>query len=341
MAQPTNVYDLINQDDNVREGISKMVSNISPTDVAFLEAISGPEETAQQKEYDWIDDADPPPADTAAVDGDLFVPNPVTKGTRFRNYLQIQKYGVSISRRAQQSDTVGGLGKLKKELRKYGRAARNSVNLTIQKNKIARVEDANTENQKYHAAGFPSYIETNLSLGAGGAAPADTNGLPTTASVQGTARKLSFTGLKRMIKECWEMGGDPSCVVMPAETMEAFTKFLYTNQDAAQIAQQFQDQGKKPTGPSTVVSSIKIVITAFGAFEFLMDRHIPDNQIYIIQKNKLSMCYYKGGKYWMSKMGMRGDMYETLLLVDFCLMVRSQKAHAVITANNPALAITD
>ncbi len=94
MAQPADTfdrYDLI----GVREDLSDVISNISPTDTPFMSNIG--KASCDNSQFDWQTDSLAAAAANATIEGDDTAAQAVAATTRYINYTQIYKKAFTIS----------------------------------------------------------------------------------------------------------------------------------------------------------------------------------------------------------------------------------------------------
>lgn len=107
MAQATNLFDIYDQSDNVKESVSKMITMISPQETPFLSSIKQSEK-AGSSIHEWLKESLADAADNFHLEGDEFTADGLVAADRLKNTLQISKKQIALSGRAVNSDTFGG-----------------------------------------------------------------------------------------------------------------------------------------------------------------------------------------------------------------------------------------
>ncbi len=106
MAQPSNLYDSIDNANSIKEDIQDIIYNISPDESPFLSSCK--KTTAKSTLHEWSTDTLRSSASNAHIEGDDSVATAITGVTRLNNRTQIFKDAIAIS------DTDEGLSKIAK-----------------------------------------------------------------------------------------------------------------------------------------------------------------------------------------------------------------------------------
>ena len=346
---PANLFDRYDSGNNVRESVSRMITMISPTDTAFLSMIPSSETVGNHK-HEWlVDELKAASTANAVRDGADFGAEAVTKADRRGNYLQISRKDIQISGRSQNADAFGRLGTMKYHIMKAAKELKRDVDAILTSPQIP-VAGNNTASSGAglpgKTGGFPVYLKTNVDYGGSYSAPTiPDDGIPSGSITAGTARALSMDTVLKTMRVTWENGGQPNCLVVPAVLKEGISKYLYTDGNP-RVAEVYADQGRNPpTKGATVQGSVSVFITDFGALDIVIDRWMPANAktttVFLVDKDKLKMAYFKGRKYIMEKIAKTGDSMKRSLLVDYALMVMDEKAHGIVGDINSTSPVAD
>ena len=167
--------------DNVREDLTDVIYNISPTEVPY-QANAG-RGNATNTLHEWqIDTLDPVDTANAAIDGADFGTDQSSPADRIGCFAQISIKYIAVSRRANIVNKAGRKSSLAYQIAKQGKALRRDVEAIACENQATLAGNSTTASL---TAGLGAWIATNTVRGAGGTDPTlsgGTFGQPTTAA---------------------------------------------------------------------------------------------------------------------------------------------------------------
>jgi len=357
MTQPSGTldrYDLNGDGDMVREDLTDIIYNISPTEVPFQQNIGRGK--AFSDYHEWVIDAlAAANASNAHIDGDDFSGDTLLPGNRVGNYCQIAKKDIVVSRRANIVRKAGRKSELAYQLAKAGRELRRDVEAILLSNQAGRAGNATLAPL---TAGLPAWIgafddTTNFeidtgyvsrgSLGADGSlsGTADQSGYPDTAATDGTHRALTEDGLLSIIKACYKNGADPTMILCGPTVKQLISKYLFGS--SARVATPYQDHGSRARSGVGVVGAVDVYVSDFGAIDIVPDRfvrsHTSDEcDLFVLDPEMLEVSYLDG--YKTETVAKTGDAEKRQVIVDFCLTVKHPVAHGVYADIDDDTAVT-
>ena len=199
--------------DNVREDLSDVISNISPTEVPFTSNAGKGKSSNTYKE--WLIDTLAAATDNVHIDGDEFAGNALGNADRVGNYHQISRKDLVVSRRANIVNKAGRKSEMAYQIAKAGKELKRDVELAATKRKVGAAGSASAGSE---SAGIPAWMRTNISRGANGTAPAlsgTTTGYPNAVGTAGTARGLTESGILKECRKAYDKGGILICLCCP------------------------------------------------------------------------------------------------------------------------------
>ena len=323
MAIATNTITRYDGYRAVREDLANVIYNISPVDVPFMSNIG--RENVKNTYTEWQTDALAAASTSNAVleGDDAVAADARTPTQRVGNYTQISRKVIEVSGTVEAVDKAGMRSYLAYEMAKAASELKRDMEATLTSNQIA-VAGNNTTARK--TAGLGGWIITNSYSGAGaGAAPVmssgsgNLDGYPATIAVAGTARAFTETLLKTAIQGVWAQGGDPKMVMVGPFNKTVVSGFTG-------IATRFRDV--KPGQQADIVGAADVYVSDFGSVTIVPSRFQPEGNAYIVDPEYASIGYLRNFR--TEELAKTGDNEKRMLIVEYGLKVRQQKALAAI-----------
>ena len=215
MAQPTNTFDTYDSVNAMREDLSDVIYNISPTETPFMSNAS--KGSATNTLHQWNTDSLSAVAVNAQVEGDNVDWDAISDGSRLTNYTQISLKSATISGTYDAVKNAGFGEQMAYQMAKMGKELKRDM-----ENAMIGIEQAKV-------AGNASTARKSASVGTwyGPASPTNNyskNGSPSavplgtgaTAIAGGTNRTYTEDLLKAGLKVAFDNGGIPDTVLMTA-----------------------------------------------------------------------------------------------------------------------------
>ncbi|MGU3496103.1 DUF5309 domain-containing protein [Xanthobacteraceae bacterium A53D] len=202
-----------------REELSDVVSRITPEDTPIYSDIS--KATCKSVHPEWETDELRPPKENKHPEGDEYAYDGITPPRRVGNYTQIFRDSFIISRTQETVDEAGNVQKRKYQKLKTGVALRKDVELGILTN------NGSVAGNVREFGALPTWMETNVSRGAGGANGGfDINTGLTVPSTNGTQRAFSKALLDDVMQQGYESGADFRNVYVSPYVKSVFVTFM-------------------------------------------------------------------------------------------------------------------
>lgn len=329
MAQLANTfdrYDLAANGDDIREQLSDVISNISPTDFPFMKML-GSGNTADSDKAEWLEDSyEDPNTNNAHVDGDEFEAEASNDTSRMSNYHQISKKQLLVSRRADKLKKAGRKRELAYQLSKKGYELKRDMESILTGNQAAL---PGSDTVAPRTATLGAWLRTNTDRGALGADPtlsSTTYGFPNAAATDGTVRALSETAILDTIQNCYREGGKPECIMVGVETKRRISNYLFGSD--SRVATQYQDFGKNPSGGVTSVGAVDFYVSDYGKFEIMPNRFSRERDVWILDKERWDVSFID--KFLIEELDQSGDARKRHIISDYGLICRSENASGVV-----------
>lgn len=312
MTQVANTHDSYDMK-SIREDLSDVIYNISPTETPFLSACA--KVSASNTLHEWSTDSLRAAADNFHIEGDETSFEARTSVTRLGNRTQIFKNAVIVS------DTDAGLSKA-------GRAKEMGYQIlqVLSEQKLdmeracflnqAAAEGSSTAPRKM--AGLGAWIATNTSKGANGVDPAGT-GLG--ARTDGDERAFTQTLFDDVMESIWVSGGNPDRVYLNSFQMKKALGFEGMNNQRSTI-------GASVGGTNAVINAVDVYVTPWGTVEFVPSRLCRATDVYVIESEKFAIATLRPTK--QTELARTGDATKRQVVTEATLVVRNEASSGLV-----------
>ena len=323
-------FDLNNPtgNENVREDLSNVIENISPTEVP-LQANAG-RANADNTLTEWqIDELAAPDTGNAAIDGADFGADSSDPSQRIGVFCQISIKYLAVSRRANIVNKAGRKSELAYQIAKKGKELRRDVEAIACLNQATLQGNSTTASL---TAGLGAWIATNSARGAGGADPAlsgTTFGQPTTAATDGTQAALSEANILQVLRQSYIEGGNPNMIMVGPTVKQRISNYMFDQANPqARAATQYQDQGPVNRGGVSVVGAVDVYVSDFTVLDIVPNRFQRERDVWILDTEYWDIAYLDG--YKTETIAKIGDAERRHILVDWALVSRNEAASGVV-----------
>lgn len=232
-----------------REEISDVVDRITPEDTPMYTAMG--KGKASSTNPKWEIDSIRAPAANAQLEGDSYDFNAVTAPEKVGNHTQIFRDSWIISKTQEAVDNVGRVEKAAEAKIKTGIALRKDVELSIVSN------TASVAGSTRVSGGLPSWLETNVSRGSGGANGGFSSTV-TVAETTGTQRAMTKAMFDSVMQQVFNSGGRVNDVQLSPYNKSVFVTFM----SDSNVASFRYDAGG--SGKNTIVGTADIYEGPYG-----------------------------------------------------------------------------
>lgn len=300
----------------MREDLSDVIYNISPTDTPFMSTIGKTKATAVY--HEWQTDSLAAAAANAAVEGADASTATLSATTRVGNRTQISQKTIGVTGTLEAVDKAGRKSEKAYQLAKASSEIKRDMEFTLLSNTVQSNGTAGSTARVL--GGLQTWLATNGDFGSGGSAGAS----GTTARTNGTNRTFTETELKTVIKEVFESGGSPKILmVTPAhkQTVSAF---------AGIAAQRYMAPSDAPT---TIIGAADIYLSDFGSVSvvpnrFMVSGNSANEVAFVLDPEYAAVAYLR--PFQTKDLAIVGDAERTQLLVEYTLEVKNESAHGII-----------
>ena len=308
MAKATGTY-TTGDAKGLRESLSDMIYDISPTKTPFMSMIGRSKAKAILEEWQIDSLADPDTTNKKAEGNEASFTTPAAT-TRVGNYCQISDKTAIVSGTLEAVDKAGRKSEMAKQMSK------RSAELKRDMEKILLANQAASGTDPRATAGLPAWIKTNtVFVTADGANPSYTV-LPNDARTDATT-PVTFTEamLQDAVQQAWESGAEPHIL-----SAGAFNKAKVSGFDG--IATQTMQLNS--ARPGTIIGSADVYVSEFGNLKVVANRWQRTADVFGLDPEYLSVAYLRPFK--TKKLAPTGDAEKRLINVEYCLKVDNEAA---------------
>lgn len=303
----------------IREDLEDTIYRVAPSKTPFQNNI-GSGGKATQTKHEWqTETLDTPVSTNYQLEGDDLGSTYGAENatTRVGNYCQIFRKSGLVSGTDEVVKKAGRASELNRQKVLKGISLRTDMEMTYLSNVASCAESGATPRK---SGGIRTWLTSNTSLGSGGSTTGYSGGV-TAAATPGTTRTLTESLLKAARATAFSNGATPSQAYMGAstkQTMSGFTGIASIRVDA------------KPTEQATIVGAADVYIDDFGKITFIPHQYAVSAAVIMIDPNMVGVATLRGMQ--TEEMAKTGDADKFMILAEKTLVVRNEKAHAMILA---------
>lgn len=292
------------------EDVINLITNISPTDTPFQNAVS--KGKASNVLHEWLNDVLADAASNAQLEGDDTI-NSYTFST------QVQP--ARLSNRCQISGKDGVISGTQEVIKKYGRTSDKVYYMTKRAKELKRdMEYVLTQNQAPVSGNsttarqlrpLEGWFTTNTSRGSGGA-----NGSTSAAATDGTQRAITQAMVVTGMQNAFTYGGEPSMLMVHPSQRTNISQFTsYATRYATAEGKQLQ-------------MSIKVIVTDFGDLEVVSNRFQRSRTAFGLDPSLWSIDYLRPVQ--PIPLDKTGDNEKFKIISEYTLVAKQEAGNFVI-----------
>jgi hypothetical protein len=299
----------------IREDLDDVIYRISPEDTPFLSLIGTT--PVENTLFEWQTDVLATAITTnAQLEGDAITSvSAITATARVGNYTQIFRKTFGVSGTEEVVKKAGRGSEVSLQKAKKGAELKLDIEATFL-NSIGGDAGGTTTARKTATMG--AWIKTNDDLGAGGASPVYTSGVPAAARTDGTPRAFTETIHKAVLSAMWTSGARQKWVLMGAVNKGLFSAF-------AGIATKTYDTAA--VKKSAIIASADVYIGEFGRIDALPSRYARTTDAWYFDPEYLSRAVLRPMKTSKLPLAYDGDAY--MILTEVGLKCHQESAHGL------------
>jgi len=283
----------------IREDLSDVIYDISPTDTPFLSSIAG-KGTVANTTFEWQTDALAAASGTNYhVEGAAVGTAATTATTRLNNKTQISKKVVEVSGTHEAVNNAGKKSEMAHQLAKASKELKRDMETSLLALNDSVTGDASTARETRGAAHF---ITTNV----------------TDAGTSGSHAAVVEADITAVAESTWTQGGEPSTILLGATNKKLVTAMTGRASETRSVV----DDNK------SIYNAVEVYVSDFGTFNITLDRFCDQDVVYFLDHDMWSVEYLRD--FQTVDIAKEGDSDKKMLLVEFGLRCGNEKANGKI-----------
>jgi len=283
----------------IREDLSDVIYDISPTDTPFLSSIAG-KGTVANTTFEWQTDALTAASGTNYhVEGAAVGSAATTATSRLNNKTQISKKVVEVSGTHEAVNNAGKKSEMAHQLAKASKELKRDMETSLLALNDSVTGDASTARETRGAAHF---ITTNV----------------TDAGTSGSHAAVVEADITAVAESTWTAGGEPSTILLGATNKKLVTAMTGRASETRSVV----DDNK------SIYNAVEVYVSDFGTFNITLDRFCDQDTVYFLDHDMWSVEYLRD--FQTVDIAKEGDSEKKMLLVEFGLRCGNEAANGKI-----------
>ena len=300
----------------IREDLSDIIYNISPTDTPFLSSIG--KTKATNTSYQWQTDTLTAVAANAKVEGASISYPTLTSSTKLTNYTQISSKACQVSGTDDAVNLAGRNTEIAYQVAKAAKELKRDMENALLSNVAAATGDATTARA---LGGVVTWMTSNVSAGTGGSG-AGSGAIRS----DGTQRAFTETLLRATLKTTWDSGGNPDTIMLNGFNKQKLSFFTggATRFDKAEDRR--------------LMTSIDVYESDFGTMKVVPNRWIRKanstsakrgQDVLLLEMDMWAVPFLRDFK--LEDPARTADADQRFLVVEYTLESKNQAASGLVT----------
>ena len=283
----------------IREDLSDVIYDISPTDTPFMSSIAG-KGSVSNTLFEWQTEALASAViNNYHVEGADAGTAATTATTRVTNQTQISKKVVEVSGSHEAVNNAGKKSELAHQLAKASKELKRDMEGSLLADNAAAAGDATTARETRGAA---NWISTNV----------------VDAGTTGTHAAMVEADVLAAAEAVWTAGGEASTILLGATNKKLITAMT----GRADATRSVVDSNM------TLYNTVDVYVSDFGTYNIVMDRFCDQDVVYFLDHDMWSVDYLRD--FQTVDIARAGDGEKKMLLVEYGLRCGNEAANAKI-----------
>ena len=304
---------------NIREDLGNVIYNVTPYKTPFSSGVA--KTRATNDNHEWLTDTLANTAPSFKVEADTVGASSTDARVRKGNFVAILQETATVSKKAEMFDRAGIPGKeMAYQLLKKGK----ELQMTMEKALLLadNVKVAPTNSTAGEPAPVASWILSNQSSATNGTDNSASTGL--TKPTLGDNRTFTEDLLTGVLDGVWDGSGDFSNVSIMADAARVTSIREVVNGMAG------ADGMTTDVSAGEIYNRIAIYQSQFGPVKVIHNKHMPTNQIYVLDMSSWGVAFGGGKTIHTTELSTSTSAEKQLLETYFTLEARSEEANGAI-----------
>ena len=283
----------------IREDLSDVIYDISPTDTPFMSSIAG-KGSVSNTLFEWQTDALAAAViNNYHIEGAAAGTAATTATTRLTNQTQISKKVVEVTGTHETVNNAGKKSEMAHQLAKASKEIKRDMEGSLLADNAAAAGDATTARETRGAAHF---ITTNV----------------TDAGTSGSHAAIVEADVLAVAEAVWTQGGEASTILLGATNKKLITAMSGRADAIRSVAD----------GNTTIQNAVDVYVSDFGTFNIQLDRFCDQDVVYFLDHDMWSVDYLRD--FQTVDIAKEGDSEKKMLLVEYGLRCGNEAANGKI-----------
>lgn len=305
----------------IREDLSDLISNISPTMTPFItSAGTGP--AVKNTRWDWEQDSLASAATNAYPEGDDVDFAAVVPTVKISNIQQISRKTLILSDTSEAVDTAGRKSELAYQIAKRAKELKRDIEyICLASNQPALASGTRT------TASLLAMVQTNVVDGGGAADDPDapSGGLYLDTRVSGTDTNFTEDRLKDVLSQMYVSGAEVDGAVIMVHPIQKVQASTFSG-----IATPFKNVG---SAGATVVGAVDVYVSDFGTLSITPNRFQRNRDAWVLDFGVIRLRDLR--PYKVVELAKTGDAEKRYLRREWGLQVDNEAALGLVTDCDP------
>lgn len=306
---------------NIREDLGNVIYNVTPYKTPFSSGVA--KTRATNDNHEWLTDTLADTAPSFVIEANTIAASTTDARVRKGNFVGILQETATVSKKAEMFDRAGIPGKeMAYQLLKKGKELQMTMekSLLLAGGGVVKVAPTNS------AAGVPAPVSSWILANQDKA----TNGTKNTAStgatntVLGDNRTFEEAFLTSVLDGVWDGSGDFSNVSIMADAARVTSIRSKVNGMAG------ADGMTTDVSAGEIYNRIAIYQSQFGPVKVIPNKHMPANQIYVLDMSSWGVAFGGGKTIHTTELSTSTSAEKQLLETYFTLEARSEEANGAV-----------
>ena len=283
----------------IREDLSDVIYDISPTDTPFMSSIAG-KGSVSNTLFEWQTEALAAAViNNYHVEGAAAGTAATTATVRATNQTQISKKVVEVTGTHETVNNAGKKSEMAHQLAKASKELKRDMEGSLLADNAAAAGNATTARETRGAA---NWIATNV----------------TDAGTSSTHAAVVEADIIAVAEATWNAGGEPSTMLLGATN----NKLVTAMSGRADAVRSVSDENM------SIYNAVDVYVSDFGTFNITLDRYCDQDVIYFLDHDMWSVDYLRD--FQTVDIAKEGDSEKKMLLVEYGLRCGNEAANGKI-----------
>ena len=324
-----STYDMV----GIKEDISDVISNITPTDTPFLSMTK--KGKCSNTLFQWYEDTLRAAAANAKSEGFTASNNAPTTPTTRTNYTQIMSETTEVTGTTEAVATYGRANELAYQVAKIGKSLKRDLEYALVGTQQAAVAGNDTnDNGTGTARQFAGYQAQVVTGTTGNRYDQEDNDFntPSLAATPAGDAALTETAILALNQRLYEQGSEATTILLKPSDSLVFANFAYKTSIAPTVGTDGTGiasvRGREMGSGTTIVNVVDFYKSPFGTQRVVIDRHIFASDVLIFDPSYLEVVWLR--PWFRETLAKTGDRTQVMVVGEMSFKNRNWRSGGYI-----------